>query len=165
MRKRTWWIVPLVAAALSALAGPEDGTMYARKRLLLKDKPGLGGSAIATLQAGDAVKLVDRSDEKYWLVEADGKKGYAYAKSLTADEGVDMASALQKSGEQEARLVDLRPDGAIRGLTEEAEAFAKNAEVPASVVKDMEYISALGVSASDFETFLKNGKLGEYGGQ
>lgn len=154
----------LALAALAATAHAGE-VYYARKTLQIRSEPGLGGEIVATVEADKQVTVVDSSGDKYWEVDVGGKKGYAYAKSLSKDKGVDVAAALQGAGEQQARLADLRPDGAIRGLTAEAEAFAKSAKVPPEVVKDLEALCGLKITAADLEAFLKAGKLGEYGGR
>jgi uncharacterized protein YgiM (DUF1202 family) len=156
----------LLAVSVLSLAWAAGADVYyARKSMSLKSKPGLGAEVVGQLAAEDKVTVLDKSNARYWLVQAEAVKGYAYAKSLTQSEGVDVQSALQKMGEQDARLVDLRPDGAIRGLTEEAEAFAKAANVPPQVKQDLEWLGQIGFSPARFEAFLKAGRLGEYGGQ
>jgi hypothetical protein len=158
------WLWMIVAALACAAAWAAEEVYYARKRLQVRKAAGWNAETVGRIDGRKAVKVLDKSGKKYWLVEAGGVKGYVYAKNLSPDAPPDLSASLAMVGEQKARLSDVRPDGAIRGLTKEAEAFAHQARIPASVVQDIEYLSQVPISAGEYEEFLKDGRLGEYGG-
>ncbi len=137
----------------------------------LKSESTSSSSTIAELERGTVLLLIAKEGRWFRVATQESQRGWIYRGKVSEeqpevesiDEGEDSIGSLLGglSGS------DIRADAAdssrsIRGLSPEAEEYAKAAGTPRQSRNALDATLSRKVKDSDIEAFLKNGKVGEY---
>lgn len=173
---RTFATIGMVLSmVLCALAPPSTSaaakTVYvsASGAKLQADKSA-SSKTLATLPIGTALDVKSRDGNWYQVTAAGGKSGWIYRGKVS-----DTAPASGQSG-QSGGLGDLMSSlggsgisagtadtsRSIRGLSPEAEEYAKQTGTPEAYRKALDDTLSIAVTDADIEKLLKEGRIGEY---
>ena len=139
----------------------------------LKAERSIASDTIAVLDRGAELSVQTFESRWYQVKTADGKTGWVYRGKVSETEP-DVSDAGKKDGDGgiggllgglggssvETNTADSARS--IRGLSPEAEAYAKKTGTPKQSQEALDQVLSMSISNNDIETFLKNGKIGEY---
>ncbi len=163
-------IVLLVGCLAAFAAGPVSAeTMYAQKGQVkvTEDKSPLS-KAVATLEAGDPVEVLEKSDRHYKVRAPNGKSGWVFKFKLSDEKpggGKGGSGALSLlTGESTIAAREARSGGSIRGLKEVSEAYAKNKKIDPAHKLAVDRMDQLVITRDEMIQFQKEGSVGEFAG-
>jgi hypothetical protein len=123
-------------------------------------------STVADVPVGAELTVISSQSLWYEVTTTTGKRGWVYRGkvSTTPPQGQQASdgslfSALPGSGVQSQRADTSR---SIRGLSPEAEEYAKRTNKPGKYQRALDAVLAMTVTPVDLEQFLKEGRIGEY---
>ncbi|OQX24947.1 MAG: hypothetical protein BWK80_18170 [Desulfobacteraceae bacterium IS3] len=135
----------------------------------LKADKTASAETIAELPVGTPLTVLSSDSKWYEVSTASGKKGWIYrgkvsnkppAKSATA--GASVGSALGELTGSGIRANRADTSRSIRGLSPEAEEYAKETGTPEECRKALDSILKSRTGNNETEAFLKQGNIGEY---
>ncbi|MBV5338508.1 MAG: SH3 domain-containing protein [Deltaproteobacteria bacterium] len=159
-------VLALLLAASVAIA--EEKRWVSSEGTALKAEASATSENIADMQIGTAVTVVESGGRWLKVKTAAGKEGWVYAgrvsdtppvAEVSADDGGLFGATMQKSQISTAKADSAR---SIRGLSPEADQYAKDRGTPEVYKKSLDVVLARKVSANELKAFLKEGKIGEY---
>ncbi len=139
-------------------------TMYVKSPTAdLKSSTDASATVVTQLKSGTKVETLEKQG-KWYRVSAVGKQGWIYEFKLSATApsgGSDFLVALGGGG---ATAQEGSSAASIRGLSPTSEKYAGRAKITKKEVAMIKHMESIHVPPAEVETFLREGKLGEYGG-
>jgi len=133
----------------------------------LKTDAKASSETITTVSIGVKVTVLDSEKRWHRIQIPSGQQGWMYRGRLS-DTPPENASG-EESGNLFGALAgsSIKADEAstgrsMRGLSEETEEYAKNRKTPKATKKALDEVLAFKVTETELQSFLKNGKIGEY---
>ena len=138
----------------------------------LKAQNQSSSETIADLQPGLQLNVITYEKRWYKMSMPDGKTGWVYRGRVSKEK----PEVAEEKGDEEDSLGSLFGDSSgssikadsadssrsIRGLSPEAEEYARQSGSPKKCRKALDAVLALKIKDKDIEKFLQKGKVGEY---
>lgn len=162
---------PLLASLLflaTAVAHADGPTRWVvSDRTTLKESGSITSPDITPLPVGTELTLLEEGGRWLKVRTADGKEGWVFAGRVADTKPVTETSSeggLFEGVSQQSSIKTAKADSArsIRGLSPEATQYAQNRGTPQLYRTELDRILARSVTPKKLDTFLRNGKLGEY---
>ncbi len=163
----------LIGCLAAFVAGPASAeTLYAQKGQVKVtiDKSPLS-KAVATLETGDAVEVLEKSDRHYKVRAPNGKSGWVFKFKLSDEKpggGKGGSGALSLlTGESTIAAREARSGGSIRGLKEASGAYAtyaKNKKIVPAHKLAVDRMDQLTITREELIQFQREGSVGEFAG-
>ena len=159
-------VLALLLFAVTAMA--EEKRWVSSEGTALKAEASATSDNVADVLVGTELTVLESGGRWLKVRIASGKEGWVYAgrvsdiaptAEVTGGDGGLFGDSLQKSQINTAKADSAR---SIRGLSPEADAYAKGRGTPEKYKKAVDAILERKVSANELKTFLKEGKIGEY---
>lgn len=132
----------------------------------LKADPSASSKTISELAVGTELKLLQSESRWYQVRTALGKQGWVYrgkvSTVLPQQETQDSGNPFAGLGGSNISADEAQTARSIRGLSPEAEQYAKQRGTPQVYQKALDEVLALIVTTGELEAFLQKGKIGEY---
>lgn len=129
----------------------------------LKSDKSASSSTVTTLGAGAKLSVISTEGKWHKVSGPSGVTGWIYrgkvSKSLPSGSGGGLFGSSSGSSIELSQADTAR---SIRGLSPEAEEYAKNARVSPATQQALDRVLARKVSDHEITGFLKEGKIGEY---
>lgn len=134
---------------------------------VLKKEASITSEDLTPLPIGMELVLIEPGGRWLKVKTATGAEGWVYAGKLTetppaaevAGDGGLFGDVLQKSTIETAKADSAR---SIRGLSPETTQYAKQRGTPQAFRKELDKILARKVTPKELQSFLREGKIGEY---
>jgi hypothetical protein len=153
----------ITIAPISALAE----TLYVKSdKTKIRSSDKVKASILALLNKGTAVTVMVKSKRFYKVALDNGEKGWIFkfklSKKAPAGSGggggfADILSGSQISANESSSA------SSIRGLSPVSENYAKSKGISRKNIEAIDNMEAYKISSGELESFLQQGKLGEYG--
>lgn len=156
----------LLLIAVSVMA--EEKRWVSSEGTALKAEASATSENVSNLLIGAELTVVESGGRWLKVRTAAGTEGWVYAgrvsetppaSEVTGEDGGIFGDSMQKSQISTAKADSAR---SIRGLSPEAAQYAKDRGTPELYKKSLDVVLARKVSAKELQTFLKEGKIGEY---
>ena len=139
----------------------------------LKSERSISSDTIAVLDRGSELIVQAFESRWYQVKTTDGKTGWVYrgkvsetkpeaSETETKEDSGGIGGLLGGLGGSSVGTDAADSARSIRGLSPEAEAYAKTTGTPKQSQQALDQVLSMSISNRDIETFLKNGKIGEY---
>jgi len=167
MRRRLATSLALLLALAGSVAFAEELRWVTSEGTTLKQDASVSSSDLAPLPVGTELKVIE-SGGRWLKVSTRGKTGWVYvgrisdtkpAGEVSGSEGGLFGGSMQQSKIETAKADSAR---SIRGLSPEADQYARQRGTPASYKKALDQILARKVTTKELKSFLREGKIGEY---
>lgn len=150
-----------------SIVSAQDKLWVSSERAKLKSDKSASSETIATVKLGTEVSVLGSEKRWYKIRVPSGEEGWMYRGRLSQsppakevqEESENLMTSLTDSKIQADEADTSR---SMRGLSRETEEYAKNRGTPASYQKALDGVLAMSVSENELETFLRQGKIGEY---
>ncbi|MBW2146553.1 MAG: SH3 domain-containing protein [Deltaproteobacteria bacterium] len=158
----------LIAAVFMAFALPAWAeTVYVSKsRTTIRTEPNATSKVVATMDAGEPLEVVDRAERFLQVRTKDGKRGWVYVYRTTSEppdqESKDEFLLLARG--RDVRASEAETGSAIRGLEPVAEQNAIQNRTDPRIIEQFKVLDAYVIKDEELNAFMKEGRLGEYGG-
>ncbi len=159
-------VLALLLFAVTVMA--EEKRWVSSEGTALKAEASATSDNVADVLVGTELTVLESGGRWLKVRIASGKEGWVYAgrvsdtapaAEVTGGDGGLFGDSMQKSQINTAKADSAR---SIRGLSPEADAYAKGRGTPEKYKKAVDAILARKVSDNELKTFLKEGKIGEY---
>ena len=156
----------LLLFAVTAMA--EEKRWVSSEGTTLKAEASASSENVAEVKVGTEVSVVESGGRWLKVRTTAGKEGWLYAgrvsetppaAEVAEDDGGLFGATMQKSQITTAKADSAR---SIRGLSPEAAKYAKDRGTPEMYKKSLDVVLARKVSPKELNTFLKEGKIGEF---
>ena len=126
--------------------------------------------ALETLSVGSALSVLSTSGSWYQVSTASGKKGWIYRGKVSktppggsqSGQTSEIGNLMGSLGGSSINAGAADTSRSIRGLSPEAEEYAKQTNAPEVYRKALDDTLSIAVGENDIEKFLKEGGIGEY---
>ena len=159
-------VLALLLFATTAMA--EEQRWVSSEGTVLKSEASAASENVANVQVGTEVTVVESGGRWLKVRTASGKEGWVYAGRITdtpptaevsgGDDGL-FGGSMKKSQISTAKADSAR---SIRGLSPEANQYAKDRGTPEMYKKSLDVVLQRKVNDRELRAFLKEGKIGEY---
>lgn len=148
---------------LANLALAETVYVHAKSASLRTGKTSLS-RVVASVQYGQALKLVEKGDGWYKVQTRNGAVGWIYHNKVGTSKPTERESRLAALGKDFRRTQSssLTGTAGVRGLDEFSADYANRARIPAHYRAAVDRMTNYRLSDREVEAFLKSGRLGEY---
>lgn len=161
-------IIPmtLLFVALAVTAVAARYVWVASEGTELRSEPKGASAVVDNLKLDARLSVLDRSGRWYRVKTDAGKTGWVYRGRISAQkparEEAKGAPGLFGSLDSDIAANRASTDRAMRGLSPEAEAYAKATKTPDEYQKALDSVMALKVTREEVIEFLRKGKIGEF---
>ena len=164
------WVLSISFFLFSQVSAGETIWVSSKGAKLKADKSA-SSKTIAELPVGTELSVQTKDDRWYQVIISSGEKGWIYRGKVS---GVRPESSQNKSesgsiGNLFGKLSgsSIQADASdtsrsIRGLSEEAKAYAKKTGASKSYQKALDDVLSLQIRSNEIEDFLNRGQIGEY---
>lgn len=131
----------------------------------LKAEKKASAETVAELPIGTELRVLSFEKPWYEVSTAKGEKGWVYRGKVSdtapekSKDGDDLIGDLAESRIKAGSIDDSR---SVRGLSPEAQEYAKSTGTPQDCQNALDEVLSLRVAGKEIETFLQKGKIGEY---
>jgi hypothetical protein len=156
----------LLLVAITALA--EEKRWVSSEGTTLKAEASATSEDVADVKVGTEVSVVESGGRWLKVRTTAGKEGWVYAGRVSETpptaEVADDGGGLFGASMQKSQITTAKADSArsIRGLSPEATKYAKDRGTPEKYKKSLDIVLARKVTPKELNTFLKEGKIGEF---
>lgn len=127
-------------------------------------------NTLETLSIGSALTVLSKKGSWYEVSAPSGKEGWIYRGKVSktppassqSGEGSGMGDLMSSLGGSSINAGTADTSRSIRGLSPEAEEYAKQTDTPEEYRKALDETLSISVSDKDIEQLLKDGGIGEY---
>jgi Bacterial SH3 domain len=164
-------IVPLVVLLLAlacGVAAAQEKRWVTSDGTTLKKEASVSSEDLAPLAVGAELTVVESAGRWVKVTTAGGQVGWVYAgrvadappaAEVSGGDGGLFGESMQKSQINTAKADSAR---SIRGLSPEADLYAKQRGTPEAFKKELDTVLARKVGPKELKAFLRDGRIGEY---
>lgn len=166
------WVIAMIIFALQGSAAAANKMWVSSANALLKADKSASSETIANLPVGAELSVVSTDQKWYRVKTQSGKEGWIYRGKISDVKPQVSASQKKSDSGLGGLLGSMTGSGisansadssrSIRGLSPEAEEYAKQTGKPQQFRDALDSVIELKTSQNEIEAFLKQGKIGEY---
>jgi uncharacterized protein YgiM (DUF1202 family) len=167
MRRTVVATLALLLALAGTTALAQETRWVITEGTTLKQEASISSPDVTPLPVGAELSVIE-SGGRWLKVRAGGKTGWVYTGRTSDTKPVaevgGAESGLFGESMQQSKIQTAKADSArsIRGLSPEADQYAKQRGTPESYKKALDQILERKVSDKELKAFLRDGKIGEY---
>ena len=159
-------LITAILLAICAVSVRAETLYVSRDGTILRTEPNATSTVVATMDAGQPLEVISRGARFVQVKTSHGQKGWIYVYSTTSEapsqEAKDEFAILARG--RDVRASEAETGSAIRGLEPVAEQNAVQNKINPEIIEQFKSLDAYVVKEEDLKAFMKEGRLGEFGG-